>query len=87
MRSTGCKVRVQPLRNTTVFSRWKAVYSLKGKALYGFYADTRDLEVHAHFDRDRHLAEMGCLLKESSKPLYGLVLRENPRPDMFLSKQ
>jgi len=70
MRSVKCRISVQPLKNTTLFSQWKLGYSLKGKSVYSFHSDTDSLETFACFNHYQNVSRMGYLLKEESDLLH-----------------
>ena len=70
MRSLGCRAMVEPLKNTTLGSRWKLVYKRKSKSVYGFHADTDSVETYAYFNKPENISRIGYLLKERSETLY-----------------
>jgi hypothetical protein len=70
MQTLKCKTTVEPLKNTTLYSKWKLTYQLKNKAVYSFHADTGHLEVFAYFNHPDYVSRMGYLLKNESNSLY-----------------
>lgn len=70
MQTLACGNGVEPLRNTTLHSKWKLTYRLKNKAVYAFHADADRLEIFAYFNHPDNVARMGYLLKAESLPLY-----------------
>jgi hypothetical protein len=70
MKNLECKTAIEALKNTTLHSKWKLTYQLKGKAVYSFHADTDSLETFAYFNHPDNMSRMGYVLKEESHPLY-----------------
>lgn len=67
MRGLRCKVSIEPLKNTTLYSQWKVSYKYNGKLFYSFHADTNDFEIFAHFNDYKNISCAGYFLKEHSK--------------------
>ena len=78
MKSMDCKITVQPLKNTTLGSQWKATYLRKGKSLYGFHADTESLHAFAYFNKHKHISRMGYHLKEKFDGLFNWFYENIP---------
>ena len=70
MKRLSCKVIVEPLKNTTLYSPWKVKYTLRGKSLYAFQGDTDHLNVFAYFNHVQNVSRMGSLVREASDALY-----------------
>lgn len=70
MRGLRCKVSIEPLKNTTLYSQWKVSYKYNGKLFYSFHADTNDFEIFAHFNDYKNISCAGYFLKEHSKSIY-----------------
>jgi hypothetical protein len=66
----NCRISVQPLKNTTLFSQWKLHYCRHGKSVYSFRSDTDRLEAYAHFNHYQNVSRAGYALKEESYPLH-----------------
>lgn len=66
----GAKISIHPLKNTTLYSPWKVIYTREGKSIYGFHAEPNRLEVYAYFNKPDNISRVGYQLKEEADPLY-----------------
>jgi hypothetical protein len=69
MNQMKAKIKVQPLKNTTLGSVWKTSY-VKGKSIYGFQADPCWMEAYVYFNEDKNIKKVGYHLKETDPVLY-----------------
>lgn len=78
MKSLGCKATVQPLKNTTLGSKWKLSYKRKSNSVYGFHADTDSVETYAYFNKPENISKVGHLLNERSEMLSNWFIEKIP---------
>jgi hypothetical protein len=68
--SENLKFKVKPLRSITSAHGWKVEYSLKGKNVFGFFAEPDYLEVYIYFNDSKNITEIAKTLEGSDAELF-----------------
>lgn len=78
MQGLNCKASIEPLKNITLYSKWKVNYSLDGKSVFSFCSDINSLELFAYFNHHENISRMGYILKDKSIELYNWFYEKMP---------
>lgn len=66
----NAKIKFKPLSATTLGSRWKVIYTIKGKSVFGFYADINYLNLSLYFNDSKYISEIASQLEAENTALY-----------------